>query len=141
MWNSDRDFVPPHREGLHFNIVYYPFHYLSIPVGLGSSASILSSLDSFAGSFPFEAFLTMNYCLTLVYNLINCHLSNDRTRFFPYRFRIVHFSPTLSVSQNEEFALSFWFLKNHVDIHTWFTVLDTLLATVYFAVLSRRCMM
>ena len=41
------------------------------------------------------------HCLTLVYNLINCHLWDARTRLFPFRFYIVHsslcitFSPTL----------------------------------------------
>ncbi len=97
MWKPGQYFVPPLSQGLHFIIVCYPFCYLSIPVGLGSSVSILSSLDAFAGSFPFETFLALNYCVTLVYNLINYHLWNARARLFPCRFQIVHFSPTLSL--------------------------------------------
>jgi hypothetical protein len=97
MWRPGRDFVPPLTQGLHFSIVCYPFCYLSIPVGLDSSVSILSSLDAYAGRFPFETFLALNYCLTLVYNLINFHLWNARARLFPFRFLIVHFSPTLSL--------------------------------------------
>ncbi len=97
MWRPGQDFVLPLSQGLHFSIVCYPFCYLTIPVGLVSSVSILSSLDAFAGTFPFETFLTLNYCLTLVYNLINCHLWNARARLLPYRFQIFHFSPTLSL--------------------------------------------
>jgi hypothetical protein len=82
--------VSSFTQGLHFNIVCYPFCYLSIPIGIGSSVSILSSLDAFAGSVPFETFLTLNYCLTLVYNLITFHLWNARARLFPCRFQIVH---------------------------------------------------
>ena len=108
MWSPGRDFVPPSTQGLHFSIVYYLFHYLSIPVGLGSSVtvSILSSLDAFAGSFPFETFLALNYCLTPVYNL-----SNARVRLFLYRFQIVHFSPTHSLhhkTRSSRFRFGFW---------------------------------
>ncbi len=73
--------------------------------------STLSSLDAFAGSFPFETFLPLNYCLTLVYNLINCYLSNARDRLFPCRFQIVHVSPTLSLhpkTRSSPFRFGFW---------------------------------
>ena len=127
MWRPGRDFVPPLSQGLHFGIVCYPFCYLSIPVGLGSSVSILSSLDAFAGSFAFETFLTLNYCLTLVYNLINCHLWNARARLFPCRFQIVHFSLTLSLrhkTRSSCFRFYFWsfFLAQK---SSWITLLNT----------------
>ena len=120
MWRPDQDFVLPLSQGLHFSIVCYPFCYLAIPVGLGSSVSILSSLVAFAGSFPFETFLALNYCLTLVYNLINCHRWNARAGLFPCRFQIVHFSPTLSLhhkTRSSCFRLYFWsfFLEELMD--------------------------
>jgi hypothetical protein len=69
--------------------------------------SILSSLDAFAGSFPFETFLALNYCLTLVYNLINCHLWNARARLFSMPFSNRSFlADPLSTSRNKEFVFS-----------------------------------
>ena len=52
--------------------------------------------------YPFEALLELNYCVTQEYNLIHCHLSNDRDRLFPCRYLIVHFSPSLFLHPKQD---------------------------------------
>jgi hypothetical protein len=131
MWRPGRDFVPPLTQGLHFRIVCYPFCYLSIPVGIGSSVSILSSLDAFAGSFAFETFLTLNYCLTLVYNLIYCHLWNARVQLFPCRFQIVFIYVFIFRQLRAQHALVIYMLLP-ARMMSWVYIMTSTLVTVCY---------
>ena len=100
VWVSG-DFALPHQDYTSVSLVF-PFRYCLSPIGLGISVSVLSSLDTFAGGVPFETLLTLNYYLTLAYNLINCHLWNTRDRLFPWRYLIVHLSPSLFLHPKQE---------------------------------------
>ena len=90
------------RTTLQHRLLSKGFVICQSPDGLDISASVLSSLDGFAGDSPFETLLALNYCLTQAYNLINCHLSNAWSRLFPYRYLIVHLSPSLFLHPKQE---------------------------------------
>ena len=110
VWGS-RDFALPHQDYTSTSLVIL-FVICQSPVGFGISVSVLSFFDAFAGDLPFEILLVMNYCLTQKYNLINCHLSNARARLFPYRYIIVHLSPSLFLHPKQEIlTLSFLFCE------------------------------
>jgi hypothetical protein len=93
MWRPVRDFVPPFSQGLHFNIVCYPFCYLSIPIGLGSSVlwnifgdELLSHAGVQSDRMPPVEHSGSTFCM-------------------PFSNRSFLADP-LSASQNKEFVLS-----------------------------------
>ena len=74
-----RDFAPLHKD---YTSASFVIHFVIgiLPVGLGISVSVLSSLDAFAGGLPFETLLPPKCCLTQSYNLISLHLSCARAQ-------------------------------------------------------------
>ena len=115
-------YLHTHKDYTSSSFVIH-FVIWQLPIGLGISVSVWSSLDAFAGDLPFETLLAPKCCLTQAYNLVNLCPSYARVRLLsvPSSNRPFSYRPSLYIIPGEgrviELDYAWCRLNGSADIH------------------------